>query len=74
MKKIISLILVVCMALSLVAVLVGCGGSAKNAWQEYLGAKGWSVPKVCLALYNLQSLTATIGWVQCSEHGQAITA
>ena len=44
MKKIISLILVVCMALSLVAVLVGCGGSAKNAWQEYLGAKGWSVP------------------------------
>jgi len=34
-------------------------------------AKGWSVPKVCLAL---QSLTATIGWVQCSEHGQVITA
>ena len=44
MKKIISLILVVCMALSLAAVLTGCGGGAKNAWQEYLGAKGWSVP------------------------------
>ena len=43
MKRLISLLLAVCMALSLVIMLAGCGGG-NNAWQEYLGAKGWNVP------------------------------
>lgn len=42
MKKTVSLILVICMCLSLAAVLTSCVGG-KNAWQEYLGAKGWDV-------------------------------
>ncbi len=37
MKKIVSLLLAVCMCLSLAFTLTGCFGGSKNAWQEYLG-------------------------------------
>lgn len=35
MKKLVSLLLAVCMCISFAVTLTGCG--AKNAWQEYLG-------------------------------------
>ncbi len=44
MKKLVSLLLTVCICLLLVFALVGCAGE-KNAWQSYLGAKGWNVSK-----------------------------
>lgn len=44
MKKLVSMLLAVCMCFSIAFVFTSCLGG-KNAWQEYLGAKGWSVSK-----------------------------
>ena len=44
MKKLVSLLLAVSICLSMVFMLTGCFGG-KNAWQSYLGAKGWNVSK-----------------------------
>lgn len=55
MKRVVSLMLVVCLCLSLAFTLTSCfGGGEKNAWQEYLLAKGWN------STYQLESETGTV--------------